>query len=60
VLGQKREELAEGRRKLHDGVFHNVLVTKYYQNNETEDEMGDTCSMQWRSEKCLEKLSRLA
>jgi len=40
-------------------VFHNVLVTKYYQNNETEDEMGGTCSMQRRSEKYVEELSRL-
>jgi hypothetical protein len=44
---------------LHDGVFHNVLVKKYYHNNEKEDEMGGTCSMQWRSEKRVEKLSRL-
>jgi hypothetical protein len=54
IFGPKREKVAGGWRRLHNEVL--VRFTKYYEGDQIENEMGDSCSKHGRDKKSQEDL----
>jgi hypothetical protein len=57
IFGPKREEVAEGQRRLHSEELHNLHASpNIVRDDQVEDEMGEASSMHEKGEKYIQDL----